>query len=443
MIQIKRWVAIALCTGVFGATSNLQAQEKPAVWNLASCIDYAMQQNISIRQNRISAISSRIDVKTARAELFPSLSFSTSHNVVNHPWTDLTGQRDYSYNGNYGLNASWTLYNGGRNTKNVEQQRLSNRIAELNVEESEDNIEIAITQLYIQILYASEAVMINENTLQVSEAQVERAKELLAVGYIAQSDYAQLVSQNSNDKYALVNAQAALLNYKLQLKQLLELDGEEEMQLLLPSLGNEDVLTVLPDKADVYHTALYVRPEIEAGKLNMEVSDLAVRIAKAGYMPTLSLSAGIGTGHANGSDFTFNEQIKNSWGNSLGVTLSVPIYNNRQTKSSIQKAKLQYESSRLSMQNEEKALYSTIESLWLDATTAQQKFVAAQEKVHSTQTSYDLVSEQFNLGMKNTVEMLNEKNNLISAQQELIQAKYMAILNIQLLRFYQGEDIRI
>lgn len=443
MIQMKRWAVIALCAVTTNMGSDLKAQEAPAVWNLASCIDYAMQQNIQIRQNRLSATSSRIDVKTAKADLFPSLSFSTSQNLVNRPWTENTGQREYGYNGNYGLNASWTLYNGGRNLKTIEQQKLNSRIAELGVEESEDNIEIAITQLYIQILYAEESVQINESTLKVSEAQVTRAKELLAVGYIAQSDYAQLEAQYSNDKYLLVNSQAASQNYKLQLKQLLELNGEEEMELLLPQVEEDRILVLLPAKADVYKNALYVRPEIEAGKLNMEAAELAVSIAKAAYMPTLSLSAGIGTGHANGSDFTFNEQVKNSWNNSLGVTLSVPIYNNRQTKSTVQKAKIQHENSRLSMQNEEKALYSTIESLWLDATTAQKKYIAAKEKLNSTQTSYELVSEQFNLGMKNTVEILTEKSNLLSAQQELVQAKYLALLSIQLLRFYQGEKIRI
>ena len=154
-------------------------------------------------------------------------------------------------------------------------------------------------------------------------------------------------------------------------------------------------------------------------------------------------SPGEGSTNTNGNDFTFGEQIKQNWNNSLGVTVSVPIFNNRQTKSAVQKAKIQKQNSELDLLDNQKNLYKTIEGLWLDANSAQQRYVAAIEKLRSTQTSYDLIQEQFNLGMKNTVELLTEKNNLLNAQQETLQAKYMAILNTQLLKFYQGEQITL
>ena len=262
-------------------------------------------------------------------------------------------------------------------------------------------------------------------------------------GSIAKSDLAQLQAQVSNDRYNVVTAQATLADYKLQLKQLLELDGEEEMQLLLPIPENEQILSPLPLKADVYQQALVLRPEIEASKLSIETADLDIKIARAGYLPTLSLSAGVGTSHANGSDFSFSEQLKQNWNNSFGITLSIPIFNQRQTKSAIQKAKIQKQSSQLDLLDAQKTLYKTIEGLWLDANSAQQRYAAALEKQQSTQVSYELVQEQFNLGMKNTVELLTEKSNLLNAQQETLQAKYMALLNAQLLRFYQGEALKI
>ena len=434
---------VITCVWALFACQSMYAQERPSVWDLAACIDYAMEHNISIQKSRINAESSNIDVKTAKANLFPNLSFSTSHNYVNRPLIEDGSSKKNSYNGNYGLNSSWTVYNGGKNTKTISQEKLNSRMAELDVAQSENDIEVAITQLYVQILYAAESVKINESTVEVSEAQMNRAKELLAVGSIARSDYAQLESQYSSDKYQLVNSLATLQDYKLQLKQLLELDGEEEMELSMPELNDGNVLNPLPTKTDVYRTAVTFRPEIEAGKLNIEASELGIDIARAGYMPTLSLSAGIGTNHTTGSDFTFGEQVKNGWNNSIGFTVSVPIFNNRQTKSAVQKAKLQYQTCKLDMLNEEKALYSTIEGIWLDANTAQQRYVAAKENLNSTQISYDLVNEQFTLGMKNTVELLTEKNNLLSTRQELIQAKYMAILNMQLLKFYQGEQISL
>ena len=467
MINVKRLTLISLCMAspcigsmtlqaqetAAGTQQQNSAQPLPAQWDLQTCIDYALQQNITIRKNRLNAESAEVDVKTAKAALFPSLTASVSQHIVNRPNSETntiingdnitSSQSKTSYNGSYGIDANWTLYNGSKRLNTLKQQRMNNRIAELNVAESENSIEESITQIYVQILYAAEAVKVNETTLDVSQAECERARALLAAGSIAKSDLAQLEAQVSTDKYQLVTAQATLQDYKLQLKQLLELSGEEEMDLYIPALGDENVLSPLPSKSDVYRSALTLRPEIEAGRLNVKASELDINIARSGYIPTVSLSAGIGSTNTNGNDFTFGEQIKQNWNNSLGVTVSVPIFNNRQTKSAVQKAKIQKQSSELDLLDNQKALYKTIEGLWLDASSAQQRYVAAIEKLRSTQTSYDLIQEQFNLGMKNTVELLTEKSNLLNAQQETLQAKYMAILNTQLLKFYQGEKITL
>ena len=404
MINVRRLTVIAflgagMLPGISAQNSSLQVDtlnetKLPAQWDLQSCIDYALEQNITIRKNRVTAASTQIDVKTAKAALFPSLSFSTSQQVVNRPYQEsssrvsgsesISTNSKTSYNGNYGLNASWTLYNGSKRLKTIQQEKLNNQVAELDVATSENSIQESIAQIYIQILYAAESVRVNENTLQVSIAQRDRGQELLNAGSIAKSDFAQLEAQVSTDRYQLVTAQATLQDYKLQLKQLLELDGENEMNIYLPALSDENVLSPLPAKRDVYVSALALRPEIEASKLNVNASELGIDIAKSGYLPTVSLSAGIGTNHTSGSDFTFSEQVKNGWNNSIGLSVSVPIFNNRQTKSAVQKAKLQYETSMLSLLDEQKALYKTIEGLWLDANSAQQRYAAANEKLKST-----------------------------------------------------------
>ena len=390
-------------------------------------------------------------MKTAKADFLPSLSGNISQRIVNRPNSAsgtiisgdniTTSESKTSYNGSYGIDANWTVYNGSKRVNTLKQQQLNSRIAELTVDESENSIEENITQLYVQILYSAEAVKVNESTLEVSRKEFERGQELFNAGSIASSDLAQLEAQVSNDNYQLVTSQTTLQNYKLQLKQLLELDGDFEMDLFLPPLDDSSVLIPLPTKDDVYQTALNLRPEIESSKLNIEASDMNIKIARAGYIPSLSLSAGIGTTNANGNDFSFSEQVKQNWNNSIGLTLSIPIFDKRQTKSAVNKAKLQRQTSELDLMDNQKTLYKTIESLWLSANSAQQQYVAATQKLKSTQASYALVSEQFNLGMKNTVELLTEKNNLLSAQQETLQAKYTAILNAGLLRFYQGEEI--
>ena len=255
-------------------------EDTPKQWTLRDCIDYALEHNITIQRNRISAESAQEDVKTAKADFLPSLSGNISQRVVNRPNSArgtiisgdniTTSESKTSYNGSYGIDANWTVYNGSKRVNTVKQQKLNNRIAELNVDESENSIEESITQLYVQILYSAEAVKVNESTLEVSRKEFERGQELFNVGSIASSDLAQLEAQVSSDNYQLVTSQATLQDYKLQLKQLLELDGDIEMDLYLPQLSDSNVLIPLPEKDDVYNTALSLRPEIEAGKLNVE-----------------------------------------------------------------------------------------------------------------------------------------------------------------------------
>ena len=447
---MKQLVHIILF-GLLLSTKTQAQTDLPEQWTLRSCIDYALENNITIQRNRISAESAEEDVKSAKADFLPSITGSISQRIVNRPndtngtiisGDDITtSESKTSYNGSYGIDASWTLYNGGKRLNTYKQQKLNNRIAELSIEESANTIEENITQLYVQILYSAEAVKVNESTLEVSKAQFARGQEQFNVGSISASDLAQLEAQVSSDNYQLVTSQATLQDYKLQLKQLLELDGDFEMDLYIPELDDSSVLIPLPAKDDVYNAALSLRPEIQSGKLNVDASDLSIKMARAGYIPSLSLTAGIGSNNANGNDFSFSEQIKQNWNNSIGLTVSIPIFDKRQTKSAINKAKLQKQTSQLDLLDEQKTLYRTIENLWLNANSAQQQYVAAKENLKSTQTSYELVNEQFNVGMANTVELLTEKNNLLSAQQATLQAKYTAILNAELLRFYQGEEI--
>lgn len=438
---------------ILAAASGLYAQEASKQWSLQDCINYALEKNIKLQQDKIALEESDVDVKTAKASLFPSLSFNTGHNVINRPYQQnsstvsgteiISSDNKTTYNGNYSLNAQWTLWNGGRRLNNIKQQKTARDIASLSVTETENMLQEEITKLFVQILYADESVKINKSTLETSEANFKRGEELFKEGSISKADLAQLESQVGNDKYQLVTSESAMRNYKLQLKQLLELDGTDEMTLALPTLSDEQVMKVLPSQADVYQTALTTRPEIQSGQLSIDNAKLGIKTAKAGYMPTISLSASSSSTTNSASTNNWAQQMKYGWNNMIGVSLSIPIFDNRQNKSNVQKAKLQYSNSQLNLATKQKELYSTVETLWLDALNAQQQYAAADTKLKSSQTSYDMVSEQFTLGMKNTVELLTEKNNLQSAQQQRLQAKYMAVLDRALLDFYAGNKIEL
>lgn len=440
---------------VLSAIAPFYAQDKQerAQWTLEDCINYALEKNIQLQQDKISLQESEIDIKDARASLFPTLSFSTGHNVVNRPYQEqsatvsgteiISSDSRTTYNGSYSLNAAWTLWNGGKRLNTLKQQKTNKAIAQLSVSETENTLQEQIAQLFIQILYADESISINKGTLEVSEATYKRGEELFKEGSISKADLAQLEAQVSNDKYQVVSAESSLRDYKLQLKQLLELDGTEEMDLVLPQLEYEDIMRLLPNQTDIYQTALSIRPEIQSGKLSIENAKLGISAAKAGYYPTISLSASSSSMTNNASTNNWAQQMKYDWNNMISINLSIPIFDNRQNKSNVQKARFQYNTSQLDLINKQKELYSTIEGLWLDALNAQQQYAAAETKVKSSQTSFDMVNEQFNLGMKNTVELLTEKNNLLSAKQELVQAKYMAILSRTLLNFYAGNNIEL
>ncbi|MDE6451024.1 MAG: TolC family protein, partial [Odoribacter sp.] len=304
---------------------------------------------------------------------------------------------------------------------------------------SEDNIELAITQAFLQLLYANETVKINENTVEVSKVQRDRGMELMNAGSLSQADLAQLESQYTSDKYQLVVAQNTLANAQLELKQLLELGLNDSMRLVIPELSEEDVLVALPTKENVYLASLGVRPEIKYNQLSIKIAGVEKEKAWAGYLPSLRLSAGVGTNHVSGNNW--GSQMKHNWSESVGLTLSVPIFSNRSTKTAVNLAKLNIENAELNYENIQKDLLKSIENVYQGAVSAQERYRSAQENLRAVELSFGLTQEQFFLGMKNTLEMLTEKNNLLSAQLESVQAKYMAVLNIQLLNFYQGKEI--
>lgn len=429
----KLWIG---CIALLG-WQLAAAQDSLKVWTLGECLDYALENNIQLRQSRNDYLSGVEDTKEAKAALFPSLSASATQGYTNYPSSNATDRN--SYTGTYGLNAGMTLYEGGKLRTAVKQQQVQNRIDALTVEESANDIRIAIVQAYMQCLYAAEAVTVNRSTAEASKARRDRAEAMWQAGSISKVDFAQLESQYVSDEYQVVVARTSLDNYKLQLKQLLELDITEEMNLAAPAIQESEVLSALPAKAEIYATALDAMPEIKRGELGVESAELGIKQARAGFFPSVSLSAGIGTGHMSGGGFESGSQVWNRFNENIGLSVSIPIFSNRKNRTAVNKARIAVSNSYLERQNLEKQLLREVESAYLDAVSAQSQYTAAREKQRYAQQSYDLTDEQFRVGMKNTVELITAQNELTAARQELLQAKYMALLGIELLDIYQGK----
>jgi len=422
--------------------TSLSAQEMQSQWNLTHCIEYALKNNIQIQKSKITLEQSAVNTKLAKAQLFPNLSASVNQNFANYPFL-VGGGTASSYNGNYGISSSLLLFDGGKTQKNIRQQKLLEEVGQFNVQYSEKLIQFSILQSYLQILYAAESVNIDSATVEVSKYQLERGGSLLKAGSISQVDLAKLESQYSSDKYLLVVAINTLETQKLNLKQLLELSVKDQLNITIPTLNDLDILKPLPQLQSVYETSLSVMPQLKSGKLNIQVAGLEIEKSKAGYLPKINMNASIGTNHSTLSSYNFGQQLQDGYNNGIGLTVSIPIFTNRTTKSAVESSMLSEKTTRLNLQDTEKSLLTEIESIYQDAISAQSQYVSATEKVKALQTSYDLIEQQFNLGLKNTLELLTERNNLLSAKQSLIQAKYLSIMNMQLLNVYQDLPLEI
>lgn len=435
-----------LCT--IGAMFTAIAMFGQETWTLEKCIAHAKEQNITIQQQKISQQEADIELKQAKAAFWPTLSVSSGHTLSNRPSQDPTN----TYNGTVGINAGWIVFDGTRKS-NIELSKVSSEMAQFQTLQTENQIVEQLLLAYVQTIYAKEAIEVNRAMLAASEAAKRQGAERLKLGDINKSDYAQLQAQMAQDNYNLVSAQAQYDEYMLQLKQLLELESTDEISLVSSEYSDDIVLAAIPELEQVYQSALLLRPEIQTTQLQIEQANLNLKVAKAGYYPTINLSASSGTswsktlGNSTNSymvDLNSNSNsFADNWSNSIGLNISIPITQNRKNKSAVEKAKLSQTTAALMQSDEKKTLRKTIEELWLDANSNQQQYLAAQQQTEATQASYDLIAEQFAQGLKTATDLMSEKATLLQSEQSMLQSKYMALYAISMLQFYEGANISL
>lgn len=415
-------------------------------WTLKDCIDYALANNIALQKTRLAKASANEDYLQAKAALLPSLSASTSQNVNYTPWmaSGISGDGfsrasvdKVYYNGTYSVSGNYTLWNGNKNHNQVKLNKLATEAAQLDSATQALKLQEQIAQLYVQILYSTEAVRVNEESCASSRQNEERGKEMVSIGKMSQADLAQLTAQRAQDEYNVVQAQSNVKDYKRQLKQLLQITSDEEFDIATPATTDDMALDAIPALNGVYAAALDNRPEFKTYQNQLAQNELSIKIAKAGKLPTISANAGISTNNTSMNDNALARQLKTNFNMGAGIGISIPLFENRTTKTQVNKAIIQRESIQLDLKNEQTSLYSTIENYWLQASTNQSQYKAAKASSESAQTSYNLLSEQFRLGLKNIVELRTGKDNLLMAKQNELQAKYLTILNVNMLKFYR------
>lgn len=419
-------------------------------WTLKECINYALENNISLQKTQIKKASANEDYLQSKAALLPSLSASSNQNVSYTPWvtSGISGEGftkssvdKVYYNGSYSVTGNYVIWNGNKNRNQVKLNKLTYEAAALDSATQAQNLQEQIATLYIQICYSTEAIKVNQESYMSSLENENRGKEFVKIGKMSQADLAQLTAQRAQDEYNIVAAESNVKNYKRQLKELLQITNDEAFDIVIPSTTDSQALASIPALNSVYASALDNRPEIKSYQNMIDQSNLNIDIAKAGKMPTISANAGVSTSSTSMNKTGWGTQIKQNFNLGGGVSISIPIYDNRATKTAINKANLQKQSSMLDLKNEQTKLYSTIENYWLQANTNQSQFKAAKVSTESAKTSFELLNEQFKLGLKNIVELRTGKDNLLNAQQNELQAKYLTILNLGMLNFYKNGKV--
>lgn len=430
-----------ILTATFLSTAVWVAAAAPPedVWSYAECLEYARAHNISLQKLRLGEQAAEYDLEAAEGLWEPTLDFNTSHGYTNTPWGN--GSRN-SYNGQLGLNAGWTVWNGGERESRIKRSRLDTEISRLDTEDALRTLETDLFQVYLNILYAREEIAICEEAERLSGAQAERMRQLMEAGRASRVDYAQLRAQHEQDRYNVVNARGTYDTRRMELKRLLELGIEREVELADVEVTAAQVLASLPPIEESYRLALATDIKLKGLGLEAEGAELDVATAKASGRPQISLNAGVGTGWFIPGG-AFGTQLKQGLNENIGVTLAIPILDNRRTKTAVAKAKVQMLNAQLDADQRETDLAQAVENWYIDTRSAQSRYEAAMEQVASAEASSELTNEQFNLGLVNPVELMTAHNNLTDARRSLLQAKYMALLGQKMIEYYRTSTVTL
>ncbi len=426
-------IALLLSGAIMSARADSQ------VWTFADCVGYAREHNIDLRKSRLSEETSAYNLEEAEAQWQPTLDFATTHSYANYPWAE--GSRN-GYNSSYGLNAGWTVWNGGERENSIKRSRLQTEIDRLGTGQQLRTLETDLLQVYVNILYARESIGIYEEAARVSEAQAERGRQLMEAGRMSRVDYARLKSQAEQDRYALVNSQATYDTRRMELKQLLELGIDTDVVPAPVEWSAAEVMAQLPPLAESCDMARTTDLRIKGLELEDEAAGLDIAIARAGRSPRISLNAGAGTGYAAPGG-AFGSSLKRNLNESVGLTLSIPIFDNKKTKTAVARAKVQQMDARLDIEKRITELDRTVENWYIDTRSAQSRFTAAEQQLESARLTDELTNEQFSLGYVDTVELMTAHNSYVEARHTLLQAKYMAMLGRKMIDFYRNATVSL
>jgi outer membrane protein len=431
-------IIVTSCHGM-----SLHAQQD-SVWTLQKCIERAFSQNIQIRKSENTNRRFGLYVEQAKAQRLPSVNASLSHNF---DWSKSTTAGSSGFSGvngsNLSVNSGVTIYNASKITNQIKQADLDLEGGKYTLETTKETISLSILNAYLQVLYAEELVRNSQKQIESTSEELRLAGERLALQSISISDYAQVKSQLATEKLTLANAENTLSIDKINLMQLMDLPVQSNFNVAHPDMPDKLNQGRVPDVKSVYEMALGIKPQVKNASVNKEIAGLDEKIAKASYYPVLSASAGASSSYSSKSSDGYFDQMNNGLMPAVGFSLSVPIFQKKQARTSVAVAKIGYDDAELSEIDTKNQLRKSIEQACLDVTSAQINYEASLENYNSYKESSALSEEKFKQGIINSVDYLVSKTNLIVAESEFLQAKYNLIFSYKTLDFYMGVPLSL
>ena len=416
-------------------------------WTLQRCIDYAIENNIQIRQSDIAAQTSEVDYNSARSNRLPDLSASASQN-----WSfgrSLTIDNTYANTNtastSFSIGTGVTLFAGGRISGNIHKAELGLEAAKSDLERMKDDIRVQVAESFIQIVYNQSILEVARNQVSIDSMQVERLTALAAIGKASSAEVASQKATLAQSRLSVTQAENNLSMSILTLTQLLDLPSPEGFDIVQP--GADDMEFRMPDSPEqIYAQALDIKPSIKSEEIRLQQAETSVDIAKGAYYPTLSLNAGAGTGFYTSSNRTadsFGSQLKNNFGPQIGLSLNIPIFSRGSNRNSVRSAQLNQMNQEMQLDNAKKQLYKEIQQAYYNAVASKTRYESSQEVETSAQESFELVQAKYEGGKASITEFNESKNRLVTAQADVIKYRYEYLFNTALLEFYRNSSFEL
>lgn len=478
MISVRHFCLILV---VLFAPTLIFAQEKNQVWTLDQCIDYALKNNIQIKQSELNADLAKVNLTQSQANLLPSLNANASHSYnIGRTIDRFTNQFADAQvlSQNFSLSTDVTLFSGLQNINTIQQNRYTYLANKYDVDKMKNDISLNIATAYLQVLFAMESEENAKNQMGITAALLERTKKLVEVGTAAKGTLLDVEAQLATEELNYTNAQNQVDITYLSLAQLLNLPSTEGFTIVKPDLNiaNQQILDVTTTQ--VYNTAVTKLPEIKSAEFKLMSAEKAVKVAWGGVSPRLSFSASYGTGYSGLSkrvtgaptfqayvpngDITssgdtvytpyfsnpateqipYFDQYKNNVNKSFGFFLTVPLFNRLQTKTAIDRARIQKMNAELTVESTKLQVQKNIQQAYSDANAALKKYNASLKALTAMQESFKYTQQRFDVGMMNSNDYNDAKNKLIKSQSDLLQAKFDYIFKVKVLDFYQGKPLK-